>query len=193
MSLLPQTPSQTVGPFFHDALMRNGVDDLDPLHVAGDPIRVVGRVLDGAGESVDDALLEVWQPDGRGRYRHPVDPRHREVADSFVGFGRVATDDLGQYQIDTVLPGPVGSPAEIPQAAHLNILVFARGLLDLLSTRVYFADREAENATDPILGSVPAGRRRSLLADPEQPTGGRRVYRFDIVLRGPSETVFFNL
>lgn len=193
MTRYPQTPAQTVGPFFHDGLLRLAVDDLDPQQVAGRPIQVHGRVLDGDGAPIDDAMLEVWQPDGDGRYQHPLDPRRPEVPDGFLGFGRIPTADDGTYRFDTASPGPVPGPAGTTQAPHLNLLVFARGLLDLLSTRLYFPDLASANAEDPVLSAVPESRRPTLIATAEAERDGRAVFRFDVVLRGPGETVFFEL
>lgn len=200
-----QTPSQTVGPFFHDALMRDTRDRLDGAGVDGTPVRIAGRVLDGAGEPVDDAMIEVWQADAVGRYRHPADGRSGDVFDEFLGFGRVATAGDGGFAFDTVLPGTVpGREDASVQAPHVVVQVFARGLLDAVVTRIYFADRP-ENDADPVLARVPADRRDTLLARPEgQVEGevnggidggidGRARYRFDIVLQGERETVFFDI
>lgn len=185
-----QTPSQTIGPFFHDALMRDRVDDLDPNGRAGARMVITGRVLDGDGAPVTDAMLEVWQSDGAGRYRHPIDPRRADVPDGFVGFGRIATDATGTYHLATVRPGTVPGPAGSVQAPHLNVHLFARGLLDQVWTRIYLAD-DPHTARDPILAAVPAGRRGTLLARPVEIPGAQAAYRHDIVLQGPNETVFF--
>lgn len=186
-----QTPAQTVGPFFHHALMRDGVDDLDPDGNAGSPIIVEGTVRDGAGDVVGDAMIETWQSDGGGRYRHPADGRSADVPGAFIGFGRVASDDDGSFTIRTVMPGTVPGRGGSVQAPHLNVHVFARGLLDKLATRIYFDGLEA-NAADPVLSSVPADRRSTLLARPDGDDQGAARYRFDIVLQGDGETVFFD-
>lgn len=191
MSEYPQTPSQTVGPFFHDALLRSGVDDLDPAGEAGDPIVIAGTVRDGAGQAISDAMVEIWQSDGTGRYRHPADGRSSDVPTSFVGFGRVASTDDGAYQVRTVLPGTVPGRDGAMQAPHLNVHVFARGLLDKLSTRIYFTGHDA-NANDRVLAAVPEDRRPTLLARPDGEVEGVPRYRFDIVLQGEDETVFFD-
>lgn len=191
MSDRPQTPSQTIGPFFHDALMRDGVDDLDPDATAGSAIVITGTVRDGAGDVVDDAMVEIWQSDGAGRYRHPADGRSADVARSFIGFGRVATADGGTFRVRTVMPGTVPGRGGTVQAAHLNIHVFARGLLDKLATRIYF-EGHAANDRDPVLQSVPADRRDTLLARADGQEDGADRYRFDVVLQGVDETVFFD-
>jgi protocatechuate 3,4-dioxygenase, alpha subunit len=186
----PQTPSQTVGPFFHDALMRAGVSDVDPDRTAGTPISISGQVLDGDGEPVSDAMIELWQADGAGRYRHPADGRQSDVPTSFIGFGRVATSDAGGFELTTAMPGTVPGRGGSVQAPHLNVHVFARGLLDQLWTRIYFAGNPA-NGDDPILRSLPEERRHTLLADPVDGDGEVQAYRFDVVLQGANETVFF--
>ena len=191
MSPLPQTPSQTVGPFFHYALTAEPVDDLDPKGPAGEPIVIEGSIRDGAGAPTDDAMIEVWQSDGDGRYHHPADRRWAEVPGPFIGFGRVASEGDGSYRLRTVMPGPVPAPGGSVHAPHLNLQVFARGLLDHLVTRVYFQGHEA-NARDPVLSAVLADRRHTLLAQPDGSRDGTPVFRFDIVLQGEGETVFFD-
>lgn len=198
-----QSPSQTVGPFFHHALLRpldgtpgtDGIGTLDPEGVAGTPVVVTGQVLDGAGDPVTDAMVEVWQADGAGRFRHPRDARSGDVPDGFVGFGRVATDGSGTYRITTAMPGTVPGPGGTTQAPHLNVHVFARGLLDRLATRIYLpagAAAEAALDADPVLAAVPADRRRTLIAQPDGTADGATAFRHDIVLQGAAETVFFD-
>jgi protocatechuate 3,4-dioxygenase, alpha subunit len=191
MNEYAQTPSQTIGPFFHDALMRDGVDDLDPGGEAGTPVVITGAVRDGAGEVIDDVMVEIWQSDGAGRYRHPADGRVGDVSTPFIGFGRVASTDDGEYRVRTVLPGTVPGRDGTVQAPHLNVHVFARGVLDKLATRIYFDGQDA-NDRDPVLSSVPADRRATLFARPEGEEDGAARYRFDIVLQGEGETVFFD-
>lgn len=187
------TGSQTVGPFFHDALLRDGAQRnlLVAPDAAGEQIRVAGRVLDGDGAGVPDALIEIWQANRHGRYHHPADTRDLPLEPNFNGFGRTGTDADGRYWFETVRPGPVPFDGERMQAPHICLAVFGRGLLNHLHTRLYFAD-EPTNATDPILLRVPAERRTTLLATPER-AGEALIYRLDILLQGPSETVFFNL
>jgi protocatechuate 3,4-dioxygenase alpha subunit len=187
----PLTPSQTVGPFLHIALPWPDGPDVVP---AGTPaaIHIVGRVIDGAGEPVGDALIETWQADPDGRFVHPDDPRGDSPARAagFRGFGRCPTEADGSYVIRTLLPGPLPAPDGAVEAPHIDVSVFARGLLDRLVTRIYFPDSSGgSDATDPVLASVPAERRRTLVAVPEVAS----TYRFDIVLQGPDETVFFDL
>lgn len=185
---LPQTSSQTVGPFFHDGLMRadTALPVLTTPETPGDHIRIIGRVLDGNGQPVPDALIEIWQADGDGVYNHPADQRPRRDP-AFIGYGRNATNDDGSYWFATIKPGAVPFDATRQQAPHICVTIFARGLLNHLFTRLYFADDPAL-ADDPLLQCVPAERRATLLAHPEGTT-----YRFDIILQGADETVFFNL
>ncbi|HWQ14778.1 MAG TPA: protocatechuate 3,4-dioxygenase subunit alpha [Roseiflexaceae bacterium] len=189
----PPSASQTVGPFFHDCLLREdaSINVLTTPETAGERIRVEGRVLDGAGAGVPDALVEIWQANSYGRYRHPADTRDLPLDPAFTGFGRSGTDAAGRFWFETVRPGPVPFDGVTMQAPHICVAVFGRGLLNHLYTRLYFADEPA-NAADPILLRVPAGRRATLLAAREE-RDGRALYRFDIVLQGAGETVFFNL
>lgn len=182
------TAPQTVGPFFSGALLRNDARAVAAPDEPGRHIRIEGRVLDGEGEGVPDAMVEVWQADAQGRYNHPADGRVGDGGATFLGWGRAGTDDTGGYWFTTVVPGEVASPAGEPQAPHLVVQVFARGLLDHVTTRLYFADVPA-TAHDPLLGAVAPERRRTLLAIPD----GDGTYRFDIVLQGPGETVFFDV
>jgi protocatechuate 3,4-dioxygenase alpha subunit len=180
---LDLTPSQTVGPFFAIGLpWPDGPDVVGP-DVPG-AIWIRGRVLDGSGQPVPDALIETWQADPEGHYPDPEDPAG---AAGFRGFGRCPTGADGRYAVRTVKPGPVPAPDGRPQAPHLAMSVFARGLLDRVVTRVYFADEAAANEADPVLAGIedPAAR-GTLLATP-----AADGYTFDIRLQGPDETVFF--
>ncbi|GAA1804404.1 protocatechuate 3,4-dioxygenase subunit alpha [Actinomadura chokoriensis] len=173
------TPSQTVGPFFGYALpYAAGPEVVPPWRP--DAIQVRGRVLDGAGEPVPDALLEIWQPDGDGAIPRRPGGLVRD-GHGFSGFGRCGTDAAGGYWFSTVKPGASGGGAP-----YIAVLVFARGLLKPVFTRLYFPEDEAARAGDPLLAEVPAERRATLVAERE----GEREYRFDIRLQGEGETVF---
>ena len=188
------SPSQTVGPFFFDCLLRPDArrNVLVQPETRGERIRIEGRVLDGDGVGVPDALVEIWQANSHGRYRHPTDTRRAPALDpSFIGFGRSGTDEAGRYWFATIRPGAVPFDDARMQAPHICVMVFARGLLNHLVTRLYFADEPA-NETDPVLRRVPAERRGTLLARPET-VDGRTLYRWDIILQGAGETAFFNL
>ncbi|WP_375415163.1 protocatechuate 3,4-dioxygenase subunit alpha [uncultured Bradyrhizobium sp.] len=192
------TPSQTVGPFFAYGLTSNGkydwndafTNDLVTPDAAGERIRIVGRVFDGDGAPVPDAMLEIWQADAQGRFADPQDKRAVSNA-AFRGFGRCGTSAGGEYSFDTVKPGAVPDPDGRPQAPHILLAIFARGMLLQLYTRIYF-DGEAGNAADSVLALVPADRRATLIAARETGNGGA-VYRFDIRLQGDGETVFFDV
>ncbi|MDQ3810526.1 MAG: protocatechuate 3,4-dioxygenase subunit alpha [Chloroflexota bacterium] len=196
MSPLTLTAAQTVGPFFAIGLTReNRPDSLGNVMAGpateGQRIRLEGRVLDGDGEPVPDAMLELWQANAHGRYNHPADERDVPLDASFSGFGRVGTDDDGSYWFETIKPGRVPGPNGEAQSPHLVLTIFARGLLNHAVTRVYFAD-EPDLERDPILRLVPPARRSTLLARPIE-QDGRPVYRLDVVLQGPAETAFLQL
>ena len=194
---LRQTPSQTVGPYFAYGLTPEQygypfralagsvlVDDQTP----GERIRITGRVLDGEGNPVNDAMIEIWQAGGEGRYAHPADQRGSNVR--FKGFGRcgTGTDPDNRFVFDTIKPGAPGEG----QAPHVNVIVFMRGMLSHVFTRIYFADEAEANARDPVLASVDAARRGTLIAARERTPAGT-VYRFDVHMQGPDEPVFFDL
>lgn len=211
-SLFGQTPSQTVGPFFHYGLPWKGGADLvgqsdmgarpelfPEEHyvlnlappkgaVSGEVITLEGVVYDADGKPVPDAMIEIWQANAAGRYASPDDDRAEIPLDEgFIGFGRASTGDDGLYRFQTVRPGPVPGPGDSLQAPHIAIGVFGRGLIKRLVTRAYF-DGASENAADPILALVPAERRDTLIA--RERNG---AWRFDIVLQGERETVFFDV
>jgi protocatechuate 3,4-dioxygenase alpha subunit len=182
------TPSQTVGPFLAIGLPWPDGPDVVPPGTPG-AIMIGGRVLDGAGEPVPDALVETWQAAPDGSFAHPDDPRGGGDP-GFRGFGRSATGPGGRYAIVTLRPGPLPAPGGGTQAPHLDVSVFARGLLDRVVTRIYLADEQAANAADPVLATVEPERRGTLMAEPASEPG---EFRFDIRLSGPGETVFFDL
>ena len=194
MPKLRQTPSQTVGPYFayglapeqygyHQQLASIAGAEMAEGDTEGQRIRVEGRVFDGAGNPISDALIEIWQADSLGRYAHPSDPRGSNS--TFKGFGRcgTGTDPRNRFWFDTIKPGKV----DAEQAPHLNVIVSMRGMLLHAFTRVYFSDEPA-NATDKVLRMVPADRRSTLIAEHL----GGNVYRFDIHMQGDNETVFFD-
>jgi protocatechuate 3,4-dioxygenase, alpha subunit len=187
------TPSQTVGPFFKYGLTPDGkyewndafTNNLVTPDASGERIRVEGRVFDGDGTPVPDCMLEIWQADAQGRFSRAL------PNSSFKGFGRCGTDPNGDYAFDTIKPGMVPDPDGKPQAPHLLLAIFARGMLLQNYTRIYF-DGETANAADPVMALVPADRRATLIAIRET-TSGNAVYRFDIRLQGDDETVFFDV
>ena len=184
---LGSTPSQTIGPFLHMVLPWSDGPDVVPDGTAG-AIRIVGRLTDGAGEPVPDGLIETWQADPAGRFAHPDDPRGR-AEPGFRGFGRCATDADGEFWFRTVKPGQLPAEDNLTEAPHLDVTVFARGLLNRLVTRLYFPDEQRANAADPLLASLENDERLRLVATAE--TEG--TLRFDIRLQGGPETPFFRL
>ncbi|CAM4230533.1 protocatechuate 3,4-dioxygenase subunit alpha [Nocardiopsis rhodophaea] len=185
----PTTPSQTVGPYLHIGLpWPDGPFAAEEGTAEGIWIR--GTVYDGAGEPMTDALVETWQADPEGRFDHPDDPRGPVARPGFRGFGRCPTDGDGDYAIFTLKPGPVPGPNG-PQAPHIDMSVFARGMLHRTVTRVYFPDEVEANAADPVLADIddPAAR-ATLIARVDEENGG---YRFDVRLQGEDATVFFDI
>jgi len=193
--LIP-TPSQTVGPFFSLELDRPEWNDLTRGHPQGKRIVIEGRVLDGDGATVPDAVVEIWQANAAGRYAHPEDPQTDKPLDpNFRGFGRVATDAEGRFHFTTIKPGPVPGRGNSLQAPHINVLLLSRGLLIHLHTRIYF-EGETANAADPLLSSIEDPKvRGTLLARREgsAESGSPARYRFDIVMQGDNETAFLDL
>jgi protocatechuate 3,4-dioxygenase, alpha subunit len=197
------TPSQTVGPFLSLGLPWADGPYVVPEATPG-AIVITGTVLDGAGQPLPDAVVETWQADPDSRFDHPDDPRGPVVpevpelpevpvvprATAFRGFGRSLTDADGSYRIVTLRPGPLPAPGGGTEAPHIDVSVFARGLLDRVVTRIYLPDEAEANAADPVLASIgdPA-RRRTLIANQDGPA----AFRFDIRLQGERETVFFDV
>jgi len=182
------TPFQTVGPFFAICLSNEGCAHVATEQAMGRHITIDGTVRDGAGAVVPDSLVEIWQANAAGRYAHPDDHQAKPLDPHFSGYGRAPTDSEGRFSIATVMPGRVPGPDAKLQAPHLLLSILARGILTRLATRVYFDD-EPSTADDPILALVPANRRHTLIAKHE----GRDRYRFDLVLQGDGETVFFDV
>jgi protocatechuate 3,4-dioxygenase, alpha subunit len=206
---LPESPSQTAGPYVHIGLIPHqaGFDIFEnnlgsgPMAgpgAKGERIRIEGRVFDGTGGLVRDALIEVWQADANGRFRHPADKGEGAPADpAFRHWGRTGTDfETGLWFFDTIKPGRVsGRRGFRKMAPHVSLWIVARGINLGLSTRLYFADEDAANAEDPVLNMIePAERRRTLVAQRDVAhSGGPPTYVFDIRLQGPDETVFFDV
>ncbi len=186
---LHTTSSQTVGPFFRIGLETGFVPVVAGPQIPGEHVVVRGRVLDGDGTPVPDAVIETWQADANGVYADPEDPRASSAPDGFIGFGRAPTDDEGYFSIETIKPGRVPGPGETLQSPHLVVVVFMRGLLRHLVTRMYFPD-EPGNAEDPILALVPADRRQTLIAQRDAEREGALIW--DLNLQGEQETVFFD-
>jgi protocatechuate 3,4-dioxygenase alpha subunit len=182
---LVPTGEATIGPFFPPRYVDAGANDLTQFEdrkAEGEAIDIVGTVRQEDGAPLDNLVLEIWQPDAQGVFRHPADPRHREADPKFFGWGRAATDKDGRYAFRTIRPGaPQG------RARHINFMVMFSGLMRILKTTMFFAD-DAANAADPVYQAVPKARRALIVAREEAP--GR--YRFDLKLRGEHETPFFD-
>jgi protocatechuate 3,4-dioxygenase, alpha subunit len=184
--IFPITPSQTVGPYFAIGLPWDAGPRVVPPGTPG-AIRITGSVLDGAGVPVPDHLIETWQADPEGRFADLYGYGGPSALDGFRGFARCGYEDGdGTYELWTVKPGRVPGPRGETQAPHIDVSLFARGMLRRVITRIYFADEPELNAADPVLSRVPADRRDTILAEPTDDG-----YRFDIRIQGERETVFF--
>jgi protocatechuate 3,4-dioxygenase, alpha subunit len=180
------TPSQTVGPYFAIGLPYDGQEQAVRPDTPG-AFKITGTIYDGEGNPIPDHVIETWQADPDGNFADLHGYGAPSKLAGFSGFARHAEEDgAGHYEFLTVKPGPVPGPNGSAQAPHIDVTVMARGMLNRVITRIYFADEAAANAEDVILNSVPQDRQGTLLAQPVE--GG---YRFDIRLQGAGETVFF--
>ncbi len=203
--LMRETASQTAGPYVHIGLAPSAAgfeifaNNFGPVLVddetRGERIRIEGRVIDGIGTPVRDALIEIWQANAAGKYAHPGDHQAgKEIDPHFRGWGRACTDfETGVYAFETIKPGAVTGRNGRPMAPHVNVWIVARGINLGLNTRMYFGDEAAANASDPVLNLIEWEARRPTLIAPRETRGGIPVYRFDIVLQGANETVFFDV
>ena len=186
---LQATTSQTVGPYFHIGLHWLYVDNLAGPGASGERVEIEGRVLDADGQGVPDAMLELWQANAQGKYRHPDETQEKPVEPRFQGFGRVPTAEDGSFRFSTIKPGRVPGPDDKCQAPHIVVSVFMRGLLRRLVTRIYFPDDPA-NSDDFALNLVDPSRRSTLIARKSAKRDG--FLEWNVVLQGPEETVFFD-
>jgi protocatechuate 3,4-dioxygenase alpha subunit len=204
LNYLPETPSQTAGPYVHIGLAPGAAGfsifeqelgwDIAGPEAEGERIRVEGTVIDGAGAPVKDVLLEVWQANSKGIYAHPEDPTAGEVEAGFRGWGRVISDfETGLWGFDTVKPGSVPGRDGRRMAPHINVWIVARGINIGLNTRIYFSDEEEANAADPVINLIEQQVRRDTLLARREVRDGKPVYRFDIILQGDNETVFLDI
>lgn len=182
---LPHTPSQTVGPFFHYAMIRPEENILTNKETKGHKISLTGTIYDGDGEPIPDAMIEIWQADANGIFKHESDPKHKNADPNFKGFGRAETVKNGHYFFETVKPAKSALDDDT-QSPYIRLRVFARGMLTHATTRLYFSDED--NSNDPILNSLSKERQSTLIATLEPP----HTYRFDIRVQGDKETVFFD-
>jgi protocatechuate 3,4-dioxygenase alpha subunit len=184
-------PSQTVGPYFVIGLTGSRWHGcMAGPDTKGERVKLICTVLDRMGAAVPDALVEVWQANAEGKYNHPADKQPKAIDPSFTGFGRQGTDANGVCAFETIKPGRVPGPGKTLQAPHLEVSVFARGVLKRLATRIYFAGDPA-NDECPVLALVPKSRQSTLLAHPIAGESG--AWRFDVHISGAKETVFFDV
>jgi protocatechuate 3,4-dioxygenase, alpha subunit len=205
LTYLPETPSQTAGPYVHIGLIPNqaGFDifennfggDIAGPDVAGERIVIEGRIFDASGHIARDVLVETWQANAAGRYNHPADRQDKPLDRGFRGWARTGTDfETGVYRIKTVRPGAVaGRRGRKTMAPHVSVWIASRGINTGLSTRIYFDDEAAANAGDPVLGIIEQPDRRQTLIAARSEREGQTIYTFDIHLGGARETVFFDV
>lgn len=204
ISYLKESASQTAGPYVHiglapkqagfDIFDRNFSNVLAGAKTKGEKIRIEGRVIDGSGTPVRDVLLELWQANAAGKYHHPADRQKKALDPTFRGWGRACSDfETGMWAFETIKPGAVEGRNGRPMAPHVSLWIVARGINIGLNTRMYFSDEEKANAADPVLNLIEWEVRRRTLIGNKVSKGGKAVYRFDIHLQGPDETVFFDV
>lgn len=186
---LQATTSQTAGPYLRIGMEWLTRDNLAGPGVSGEQITIEGRMLDSDGDPVPDGMIELWQANAHGKYAHPDDAQDKPTEAGFNGFGRIPTDDEGRFRFTTIKPGSVPGPDGKMQAPHIAVSVFARGLLRRLVTRIYFPDEPA-NAHDFVLSQVEPARRETLTA--KNIEGRPGTLRWNVILRGDEETVFFD-
>jgi len=202
---LKETASQTAGPYVHiglipkqagfDIFEKNFTNVVAAPGTPGEHIVVEGRVIDGSGTPIRDALVELWQANAAGRYNHPADTQSKTLDQGFRGWGRAGSDfSTGVFTFQTIKPGRVaGRRGTSTMAPHLNLWIVARGINIGLHTRMYFGDETAANATDPVLKLIELEKRRATLIAPRTERDGKPVYAFDIHMQGENETVFFDV
>jgi len=205
LDYLKETASQTAGPYVHiglipkqagfDIFETNFTNILADENTRGERIIIEGRLIDGTGTPLRDALLEIWQANADGRYNHELDrQKSGKVDEGFRGWGRTGTDfDTALYRFETIKPGRVSGRNGMDMAPHINFWIVARGINIGLNTRMYFSDEQDANAIDPVLNLIEQQPRRKTLIANRDDTGPIPVYRFDIVLQGDGETVFFDI
>ena len=204
LDYLKESASQTAGPYVHiglaphaagfDIFENNFSHVLATAETKGERITIEGRVIDGSGTPVRDVLVELWQANAAGKYNHPADRQQKPVDPTFRGWGRACSDfESGIFTFDTIKPGIVEGRGGRSMAPHVNLWIVARGINIGLNTRMYFSDETAANAADPVLNLIEWEVRRNTLIGQREERSGKRIYRFDIHLQGPQETVFFDV
>ena len=203
LEYLKETASQTAGPYVHiglapkqagfDIFENNFGSVLAGPRTKGERIRVEGRVFDGSGTPLRDVLIEIWQANAAGKYNHPADRQKKPIDRTFRGWGRGCSDfKTGIWAFDTIKPGSVMGRNNRPMAPHISFWIVARGINVGLSTRMYFSDEQVANGKDPVLNLIEWEVRRKTLIATREERKGQVVYRFDINIQGPDETVFFD-
>ncbi len=204
LGYLKETASQTAGPYVHigliphqagfDIFQNNFGNVVAGAATKGERIVIEGRVFDGTGTPVRDALIEIWQANADGRYNHPADRQKKALDPDFRGWGRTGADfKTGIYTFETVKPGAVIGRHTRMMAPHINVWIVSRGINIGLHTRMYFSDEVDANAADPVLNLIEQEERRQTLIAKRTSRDGKIVYLFDIVLQGDNETVFFDV
>jgi protocatechuate 3,4-dioxygenase alpha subunit len=204
LDYLKETASQTAGPYVHigliphmagfDIFQNNFGNAIAGAETRGERIAIEGRVVDGTGTPVRDALIEIWQANSDGRYAHPSDRQSKTLDKDFRGWGRTGTEfETGLYRFDTIKPGKTPWRDGKMSAPHINFWIVARGINIGLNTRMYFSDETEANAADPVLNGIEMENRRATLVAKREQRNGKTVYLFDIVLQGDNETVFFDV
>ena len=204
LDYLKESASQTAGPYVHiglaphaagfDIFENNFSHVLATAETKGERITIEGRVIDGSGTPVRDVLVELWQANAAGKYNHPADRQQKPVDPTFRGWGRACSDFVsGIFTFETIKPGIVEGRGGRSMAPHVNLWIVARGINIGLNTRMYFSDETAANAADPVLNLIEWEVRRNTLIGQREERSGKRIYRFDIHLQGPQETVFFDV
>ena len=204
LDYLKESASQTAGPYVHiglaphaagfDIFENNFSNVLAKTETKGERITIEGRVIDGSGTPVRDVLVELWQANAAGKYNHPADRQRKPVDPTFRGWGRACSDfESGIFTFETIKPGIVEGRGGRSMAPHVNLWIVARGINIGLNTRMYFADETEANARDPVLNLIEWDVRRKTLIGKREVRDGGVVYRFDIHLQGPDETVFFDV
>ena len=193
--MMIQISSHTVGPYFAQGLLRDGdevfTNWLVTKNTEGEHIRIEVCVLDAEGRPIEDAMIKIWQANSHGRYNHPLDAQDKPLDPEFIGHGRTSTDVNGNYRFESIKPGSVPGTGNRAQAPHINVIVFARGMLSHAFTRIYF-ENDTANQNDPVLMSIEDEAHRNTLIARRKETNGLIVYRFDIRFQGENETAFFD-
>jgi protocatechuate 3,4-dioxygenase, alpha subunit len=204
LDYLKESASQTAGPYVHiglaphqagfDIFEKNFSNVLAGPQTQGERITIEGRVIDGSGTPVRDVLLEIWQANAAGKYNHPADRQQKALDPAFRGWGRACSDfHTGLWAFETIKPGAVEGRAGRAMAPHVSLWIVARGINVGLCTRMYFSDEAEANAADAVLKLIEWEVRRKTLIGVREMRNGTPVYRFDIHLQGPQETVFFDI